>query len=223
MSKRVSDSGQPETASMEQVRELLFGAQLKDMEIRFQRQEERFVRDVADAKDALRKRIDSLENFMSSEVTSILTRIKEEQKERDQSIKTEQRERAEYIKTEQRERVENIAKLASDLASAIETFERKVEKLSNTMDSTERDLRSLMLDESKSLSDKTEAKYQDALAVIAKTAAQIRHDMVYRTSLSSMLTEMVVKLSDSEQASPTFEINTGVDVDNDPSNAPNEE
>ena len=42
MSKRVSDSGQPETASMEQVRELLFGAQLKDMEIRFQRQEERF-------------------------------------------------------------------------------------------------------------------------------------------------------------------------------------
>ncbi len=223
MSKRVSDSGQPETASMEQVRELLFGAQLKDMEIRFQRQEERFVRDVADAKDALRKRIDSLENFMSSEVTSILTRIKEEQKERDQSIKTEQRERAEYIKTEQRERVENIAKLASDLASAIETFERKVEKLSNTMDSTERDLRSLMLDESKSLSDKTEAKYQDALAVIAKTAAQIRHDMVYRTSLSSMLTEMVVKLSDSEQASPTFEINTGVEVDNDPSNAPNQE
>ena len=223
MSKRVSDSGQPETASMEQVRELLFGAQLKDMEIRFQRQEERFVRDVADAKDALRKRIDSLENFMSSEVTSILTRIKEEQKERDQSIKTEQRERAEYIKTEQRERVENIAKLASDLASAIETFERKVEKLSNTMDSTERDLRSLMMDESKSLSDKTEAKYQDALAVIAKTAAQIRHDMVYRTSLSSMLTEMVVKLSEAEQTNPTFEINTGVDVDNDPSNAPNEE
>ena len=223
MSKRVSDSGQPETASMDQVRELLFGAQLKDMEIRFQRQEERFVRDVADAKDALRKRIDSLENFMSSEVTSILTRIKEEQKERDQSIKTEQRERAEYIKTEQRERVENIAKLASDLASAIETFERKVEKLSNTMDSTERDLRSLMMDESKSLSDKTEAKYQDALAVIAKTAAQIRHDMVYRTSLSSMLTEMVVKLSEAEQTNPTFEINTGVDVDNDPSNAPNEE
>ena len=223
MSKRVADSSQPETASMEQVRELLFGAQLKDMEIRFQRQEERFVRDVADAKDALRKRIDSLENFMSSEVTSILTRIKEEQKERDQSIKTEQRERAEYIKTEQRERVENIAKLASDLASAIETFERKVEKLSNTMDSTERDLRSLMMDESKSLSDKTEAKYQDALAVIAKTAAQIRHDMVYRTSLSSMLTEMVVKLSEAEQTNPTFEINTGVDVDNDPSNAPNEE
>ena len=129
MSKRVADSSQPETASMEQVRELLFGAQLKDMEIRFQRQEEHFVREVADAKDALRKRIDSLENFMNSEVSSILARIKEEQKERDQSIKTEQRERAECIKTEQRERVENIAKLASDLASAVETFERNLENL----------------------------------------------------------------------------------------------
>lgn len=222
MSKRVADSGQPETASMEQVRELLFGAQLKDMEIRFQRQEERFVRDVADAKDALRKRIDSLENFMTSEVNSILARIKEEQKERDQSIKTEQRERAEYIKTEQRERIENVAKLASDLASAVETFERRMEKLANTMDSTERDLRSLMMDESKSLSDKTEAKYQDALAVIAKTAAQIRHDMVYRTSLSSMLTEMVVRLSDSEQISPIVEMDEGVDVENDPSSATNQ-
>ena len=222
MSKRVTDSGQPETASMEQVRELLFGAQLKDMEIRFQRQEERFVRDVADAKDALRKRIDSLENFMTSEVNSILARIKEEQKERDQSIKTEQRERAEYIKTEQRERIENVAKLASDLASAVETFERRMEKLANTMDSTERDLRSLMMDESKSLSDKTEAKYQDALAVIAKTAAQIRHDMVYRTSLSSMLTEMVVRLSDSEQISPIVEMDEGVDVESDPSSATNQ-
>ena len=222
MSKRVADSVQPETASMEQVRELLFGAQLKDMEIRFQRQEERFVRDVADAKDALKKRIDSLENFMTSEVNSILARIKEEQKERDQSIKTEQRERAEYIKTEQRERIENVAKLASDLASAVETFERRMEKLANTMDSTERDLRSLMMDESKSLSDKTEAKYQDALAVIAKTAAQIRHDMVYRTSLSSMLTEMVVRLSDSEQISPIVEMDEGVDVESDPSSATNQ-
>ena len=222
MSKRVADSSQPETASMEQVRELLFGAQLKDMEIRFQRQVERFVRDVADAKDALKKRIDSLENFMTSEVNSILARIKEEQKERDQSIKTEQRERAEYIKTEQRERIENVAKLASDLASAVETFERRMEKLANTMDSTERDLRSLMMDESKSLSDKTEAKYQDALAVIAKTAAQIRHDMVYRTSLSSMLTEMVVRLSDSEQISPIVEMDEGVDVENDPSSATNQ-
>ena len=222
MSKRVADSVQPETASMEQVRELLFGAQLKDMEIRFQRQEERFVRDVADAKDALKKRIDSLENFMTSEVNSILARIKEEQKERDQSIKTEQRERAEYIKTEQRERIENVAKLASDLASAVETFERRMEKLANTMDSTERDLRSLMMDESKSLSDTTEAKYQDALAVIAKTAAQIRHDMVYRTSLSSMLTEMVVRLSDSEQISPIVEMDEGVDVESDPSSATNQ-
>ena len=202
MNKRVVDNGQPETASMEQVRELLFGAQLKDMETRFQRQEERFVRDVTDAKDVLKKRIESLENFMQSEVSSILNRIKEEQNEREQSLKAEQRERAEYIKTEQRERIENITQITADLAGAVETFERKINKISTTLDNAERDLRSLLMSESKSLSEKTEAKYQDALAVIAKTAAQIRHDMVYRTSLSSMFTEMVVKLSDPDQFAP---------------------
>jgi hypothetical protein len=33
------------------------------------------------------------------------------------------------------------------------------------------------------------------LQVLSETAAQIRHDMVYRSSLSSMFTEVAVKLS----------------------------
>ena len=79
MSKRVDGPGMtPETAPMEQVRELLFGAQLKDMETRFQRREERFMREVADARDSMKKRLDSLEGFMKSETSSLLSRLKEE-------------------------------------------------------------------------------------------------------------------------------------------------
>lgn len=211
MTKRAIDNITTEPAPMEQVRELLFGAQLKDMETRFKRQEERFVREVADAKESLRKRIDSLENFMKSEVTGILARIKEEQKEREESIKLEQRERADIIKSEQRERAEAVAQLASDIASANETFERKLAKLSDTLDATERDLRSLFLDESKSLGDKIEAKYQDSLSVISKTAAQIRHDMVYRSALSSMFTEMVVKLSGAQWSDEGSMLDTSLD------------
>ena len=196
MSKRPADSGTPpEHAPMEQVRELLFGAQLKDMEIRSQRQEERFLREIHDAKDSLKKRLDSLENFMKSEVTSILNRVKEEQNEREGALKSEQRERIEVLKNEQRERSEAVAQLTKDLATMADTFDRKLAKISSTLDSTERELRQLLLSESGSLTDKIETKYDDALSVLSKTAAQIRSDMVYRTSLSSMFTEMVVKLS----------------------------
>ena len=203
----------PANAPMEQVREILFGAQLKDMEIRFKRQEDRLLREINDVKDSLKKRLDSLENFMKSEVSSLLERLKREseereaaqkaeQRERQEAIQNEQRERAEALKNEQRERQESaraeeherqeaLARLSGDLAGAVETFERKLAKLGATIDSAERDLRTLLLTESGGLTDKIERKYADALSVVAKTASQIRADMVYRTALSGLFAEMV--------------------------------
>jgi DNA-directed RNA polymerase subunit F len=187
---------------MEQVRDILFGAQLKDLETRFQRQEERFTREINDARDALKKRLDSLENFMKSENSSLLSRIREESAERGSAMKNEQRERSDALKNEQRERVEACAQLTKDLASAMENFERKLTKLSGVLDATERELRRLLSAESGSLADKVEEKYQAALEVIAGTAAQIRHDMVHRSSLSGLFNDVAVKLSDQRSGEP---------------------
>lgn len=192
--------------SMEQVRDLLFGTQFKEMEIRLQRQEERFQREVADAKDALKNRLDSLENFMKSETASLLGRLNAEKAERDsmfkdskrefdEALKLEQRERSESVRSEQRERSEALAQAAKDLAAGVDMLERKLAGLSHTLDSTERELRQLLLTESGSLSAKIEEKYQQALDTMRRTSDQIRHDMVYRSALSNLFTETAVKLS----------------------------
>ncbi|MDR0881172.1 MAG: hypothetical protein LBP55_01310 [Candidatus Adiutrix sp.] len=207
----------PAGAPMEQVREILFGAQLKDMEVRFKRQEDRLLREIHDVKDSLKKRLDSLENFMKSEVSSLLERLRREQEEREaeqrseqrersealqaeqrerlEALKTEQKERADAFKNEERERQEAVTRLNGDLAQTNEAFERKLAKLANTIDTAERDLRSLLLSEAGSLTDKIESKYAGALNALAKTASQIRADMVYRTALSGMFAEMVGGLS----------------------------
>ncbi|MDR1946706.1 MAG: hypothetical protein LBQ51_06020 [Desulfovibrio sp.] len=207
MSKSRQDAGHiQESAPMEQVRELLFGSQLKSMDTRVQRQEERLMREIADVRDALKSRLDSLENFMKSEVGSLLNRIQEEhaeraealkaeQRERVEAVRAEQRERDEAVKAEQRERVEAFARTARDLAALEESFGNRLGKVSNTLDNTERELRQLLLSENSALAAKVEARYQDALNVLSNTAAQIRHDMVYRASLSNMFTEIAVKLS----------------------------
>ena len=83
MTKNLPRGGYDKNQPMTQVREILFGAQLKDMENRFRRQEERFLREINEARDALRSRLDSLENFMKSEIASILNRISEEKDERE--------------------------------------------------------------------------------------------------------------------------------------------
>lgn len=205
MSKRGDDSV-AEAASMDQVRELLFGAQLKDMENRMQRQEERFIREVNDVKEALKQRLDSLENFMKSEVSSLLNRLKEEeqardgflkaeQRERQATVKNEQKERAEALKNEQKERKEAFLALNKELANTAEAFDRRLAKISSTADASEREIRQLLLSESVSLNNKIEERYQDALQVMAQTARQIRNDMVYRTALSGIFAEAVVELN----------------------------
>ena len=213
---RIMDNNREQSAAnapMDQVREILFGAQLKDMEIRFKRQEERFVQEISDVRDSFKKRLDSLENFMKSEVSGLLERLRRESEEREAALKAErqernetlageqreraevwqqeQRERIEAVKNEERERQESAARLASDLAAAAAGFERKLAHLSQTLDSAERDLRTLLMGESASLTDKIERKYSDALRALAKTNVQIRNDMVYRAALSGLLAETV--------------------------------
>jgi len=192
--------------SMDQIRELLLGTQIKDVENRFQRLEERFQRELSDLRDSVKNRIESLESFMKSESASFLHRLHEEQEERGVALKNEQRERLdalkaeknerqEALKNEQRERSEGLAQVMRDLTALEQEQERKLKTLSGTLDAAERELRQLLLSESARLSDKVEQKYNDALNVLANTAAQIRHDMATRSQVSSLLTEMAMKLS----------------------------
>jgi Septin family protein len=195
-----------DSTSMDQVRELLMGTHLKDLESRIQRQEERLLREIADVREGLKTRTDSLENFMKSEASAIMHRLQEESAERGSALKSEQRERTNSIKTEQRERAESmtkdrkeaaeeLARLSKDLDAREEALERKLTALSGTLDRAEQELRQLMLAENARLSEKVEEKYRDALSILSNTAEQVRSDSVSRSSLSSLLGEVVMKLS----------------------------
>lgn len=181
--------------SMEQVRELLFGAQMKEMELRLQRQEEKLQRDMGDTGNALKTRLDFLEDFMKSEISSVLGRIAAEKSERESALKDARRDLDEATKAEQRERKEALASLAKELASVNETLERKLTSLSNTLDATERELRELLLRENTTLATRVEERYQQALDALKSSAGQIRQDMVHRNALAGMFTETALKLS----------------------------
>ena len=189
--------------SMNQVRDLLFGAQLRDIETRFQRQEARFQREVNDAREALKTRLDSLENFMNSEVASLMNRIASEAAERELAWKSEQRERGEAFNT-----------MIGNLAGAEKAFERRLAGLATTINNIEHDIRRLLQTETGALNNKIDEKYAQALSVLSDTAAQIRQDMVYRSTLSSILTEMALKMA-SQWTSELLEVPAISDVRND--------
>ena len=196
----------PAHGQMDQVRELLFGAQWKELEVKFSRFEEQYQRELQGMQEAFKHRMESLDNFMRSEVNTLLHRIKEEEEDRgralkdeqiarDDAIKVERREREESFKVAEKDRLESVAVLNKEIASALELIERKSTKLANTLDTTERELRQLLLTEFNGLNDKVEQKYIEAIEVLSSSAKQIRSDMVYRSSLSTLLTEMALKIS----------------------------
>ena len=59
-----ADFSNPETgASVDKIRDILFGSQIKNYEARFARLEENLVRETVELKETMRRRFESLEGF----------------------------------------------------------------------------------------------------------------------------------------------------------------
>jgi hypothetical protein len=203
MSKSIQESTPvDDSPSMTQVRELLFGGQLKELEARFQRQEDALQREVENIRDFVKSRLDSLENFMKSECSTLLRRVQEEKVERESALKLEQRERVEAFKAEQRERAEALERLGKELAASSESGERKISKTAAMLDTVERELRDLLLAESNALSSKIDECRQNVMEVVSTTDGHLRGDLVYRNVLSQVLAEAAMKLNGQQPDTP---------------------
>ena len=66
--------------SLDKVREILFGAQVKDADKRFKRIEDRMSKEVSSVQDDLRRRMDSLQAFVEGELESLGKRLDVEQR-----------------------------------------------------------------------------------------------------------------------------------------------
>ena len=104
------NGGIDESDKVDRIRDILFGSQMRDYDGRFQRLEEHLIREVADVRADVQKRLEVLENFMKGEVESIRNRANAEQSERSGAIE----------------------KLGRDLMEAAKIWTRKLTTLLNT-------------------------------------------------------------------------------------------
>ena len=77
---QASDGTNP--ASLDKVRDILFGNQMRDVERRFARLEERLIKETADLKDDVRRRLETLEAYVRRENESLEGQIKSERGDR---------------------------------------------------------------------------------------------------------------------------------------------
>ncbi|NJL11136.1 MAG: hypothetical protein HC908_15935, partial [Calothrix sp. SM1_7_51] len=77
-----------ENNSLEKVRDILFGNQIRDVDKRLARMEERLQKEFSNLRDETKQSLGNLENYIKQEVDSLTEQLKKERGEREQALST---------------------------------------------------------------------------------------------------------------------------------------
>ncbi|HEY7056834.1 MAG TPA: hypothetical protein VH458_09930 [Vicinamibacterales bacterium] len=160
-------------ASIDKVRDILFGSQVREFERRFARLEERLVKETNDLKEEVRKHLDALELYARKETETL----------------------SDQIKAEHTDRVESEGSLSRELKESARALERRTATLDEQLAKAQREQRQQMLEQHQRLSEEIRQKVDEVLAALAREAQELRSDKADRATLASLLTEMAMRLN----------------------------
>lgn len=170
----VNGGAEPGAASVDKIRDILFGSQIKNYEARFARLEDTLARESTDLKETMRRRFESLEGFFRKEADTLSGRLKAEKEERTEALKG----------------------IARDLKAASDTLAKKILELDNKTAEEQSGLRQELMQESRKLAEEIRHKSDSLTALVERRADELRDHKVDRAALASLLTEIALQLSE---------------------------
>nr|WP_235355378.1 hypothetical protein [Aliterella atlantica] len=159
--------------NLDKVRDILFGGQMRDYEKRFNRLEDRLIKECSNLREDIKKRLDSLETYIMQEVEALNEGLKAEQVHRDDTTK----------------------EIAQELKDATKSLEKKIGQLDEQTSQKQRELRQQILDQSKNLDEDIRQKYESILAVIEREVQELRSDKTDRSTLAALFTQVAMRLN----------------------------
>ena len=167
---------QPE--SLDKVRDILFGSQMRAVDTRLQGLEERLREEHEALRTDFARQVESLDNFIRSEVNTVTERLA----------------------TESRKRSEDLKSLAAEIKEAIRALERRHVKLEEAGAMADAALRDQLLHQSTTAANEL-AKLGERLgAELQQSHAALASAKTDRTALASLLTDMAGRLTAPDKA-----------------------
>ncbi|MBL8172461.1 MAG: hypothetical protein JNJ50_30320 [Acidobacteria bacterium] len=161
------------TGNLEKVRDILFGAQMRDYDRRFARLEERLVKEAADAREDARRRFDTLENFIKQEIAALGDRLRAENHQRTQTSE----------------------EITRELRDTTRSLGQRIHELDMQTSQGQRDLREQLLAQAKQLADEIRQKHEEVSSSLVRESREIRHDKADRAALANLFTELALRLN----------------------------
>ena len=168
-------STEPESgASLEKVRDLLFGVQMRDYDRNFARLEERIAKETGDLRDEVRKRLSAIEAIIQREVESLSDRLK----------------------TEQDNRAKATADFARELSETAQSFEKRTTQLDDQMARSLREMRQQLHEQEQRLIEELRLQADEIITRLVRESQELRSDKADRAGLAALFTEMAMRLND---------------------------
>jgi hypothetical protein len=161
-------------ASLDKVRDLLFGVHMRDYDRKLARLEERLAKETTELREEVKKRLAGLEQLVRQEVDSLSDRLKAEQEERFASAKD----------------------LSRELRESSQSLERRASQLDDLINRGVRDVRHQLHEQHQQLSDEMRSQSDALLARLTSEATELRSDKADRSALAALFTEMAMRLND---------------------------
>ena len=163
-----------ETGSVDKIRDILFGNQMKDYEKRFIRLEERMRKELRELREEMSKRLDSIEAFIKKEDEALRDRLKKEQSMRDDSTKT----------------------LSKEIKDAVRLISKNIEQLEEKQSKDSGDWRQQLLELSKNLSNEIQTNHKESSEALDRAVKELEEEKVARGTLSELFMGMAIRISD---------------------------
>ena len=170
----VAETAEASGASVDKIRDILFGSQIKNYESRFARLEEALARETSEIKDTMRRRLDSLEAFFKSETGSLAARLK----------------------TEGDEREEAMNNIARELKTSSAQLSKKILDLDNKMAQERSAARQELMSETRKLLDEIRQRNESLSSLLETRVQELRHAKADRSALAALFVELAVRLKD---------------------------
>ena len=159
-------------SNIDQLRDIIFGGQMREYERRFARMEERMAKELADIREEVRDRCTTLERYVRDELESISV----------------------DLRASQQSRTADERRLSQLIVDATKAADERITALSELTAKQHREVRTQLLEQTKTITDDVQRRYADLQALVARDAAELRDGKADRTALSALFMEVALRL-----------------------------
>jgi hypothetical protein len=160
-------------ANLDRVRDILFGAQIREQDHRRQEFEGALEKQLSAFGEESRKRLDALESLVKKQIASVL----------------------DILKTESQQRAEALQALAQQLKQTASGLDKRISTIDEQHSLAERALRTELVDQSGAIRDELSNLGQSLTATLEKARSELQHTKADRAALAALYSQLAERLN----------------------------